>query len=449
MLAFAALSKSPSHEISMKHHIAFIACFYLITCPANAEWLQWRGPNFNGSAPNAKPVTEWSATKNVRWKLEIPGKGSGTPAITGDDLFVVTALDTGKKPSGADPAKAHRQERAPDTLHQFIVLCIDRKSGKEKWKKIVAELVPHSGHHGDHFYASASPITDGKHVWAHFGSRGTYCLTVKGDLVWSRTDLGFMVLRGAFGDGSSPALHGDTLVIPWDTEDGNSYIVALDKMTGKTKWKKTRDQISSWATPLIVEHEGRPIVIQNGVGFARAYELKDGEEIWRAGGQTTRPIPTPVYHEGMVFIGSGHRGSFLGAYKLDGAKGDITGSGNEVWTLGKNTPDVPSPLLSGGRLYFHAGRDGILSCVDAKSGKPHYIRQRVSGLRNVYSSPVAADGFVFLTGRDGKTVVIKDGPKFEIVATNDLGEPVDASFVMVGDALYIRAAEHLYCIGEG
>jgi len=413
-----------------------------------ADWPQWRGPNFNGTASNAKPVTQWSATNNVRWKLPIPGKGSGTPVIAGDDLFVVTALDTGKKPTGEDPNAEARQDQAPETLHQFIVMCLDRKTGKERWKKTVAELVPHSGHHRDHFYASASPITDGKHVWAHFGSRGTYCLTVKGEPVWKRTDLGLMVLRGGFGDGSSPALHKDTLVIPWDTEDGNSYIVALDKMTGKTRWKKERDHISSWATPLIIDHGGRSLVIQNGVNYSRAYDLKDGEEVWRAGGQTTRPIPTPVYHDGMVFIGSGHRGSFLGAYKLDGAKGDITDSSSQVWTLGKNTPDVPSLLISDDRLYFHAGRDGIISCVDAKSGKPHYLRQRISGLRQVYSSPVAANGHVYLTGRTGTTVVIKDGPEYEVVATNELDERIDASLVMDDDAIYIRAEKHLYCVGK-
>ncbi|MEM7386969.1 MAG: PQQ-binding-like beta-propeller repeat protein, partial [Verrucomicrobiota bacterium] len=246
-----------------------------------AEWHQWRGPQFNGSAPGAKPVKEWSGTNNVRWKRAIPGRGSGTPVVAGDDLFVVTAVDTGKKSSKPDPAAKHRQERAPETLHQFIVFCIDRKTGKEKWKKVVAELVPHSEYHRDHFYASASPITDGEHVWAHFGSRGTYCLTVKGDLVWSRTDLGYMVVRGNFGDGSSPALHKDSLVIPWDTEDGNSYIAALDKKTGKTRWKKDRDHISSWATPLVVDHGGKSIVIQNGVSFARAYDLADGTELWR------------------------------------------------------------------------------------------------------------------------------------------------------------------------
>lgn len=435
---------TPSMNI---HRTALLAGFLISSSALHADWLQWRGPQFNGSAPDATPVTEWSGTKNVRWKVEIPGRGSGTPVVSGDDLFVVTALDTGTKPSDPDPNKAYRQEQAPETLHQFIVMCVDRKTGKERWKTVVAELVPHSGHHRDHFYASASPITDGKHVWAHFGSRGTYCLTVKGEVVWKRTDLGLMVLRGGFGDGSSPALHGETLVIPWDTEDGNSYIVALDKMTGKTRWKKERDQISSWATPLIVEHNGRALVIQNGVNFARAYDLNDGEEIWWAGGQTTRPIPTPVYHEGMVIIGSGHRGSFMGGYKLDGAKGDITGSEQEAWTIKKNTPDVPSLLLSNGRLYFHAGRDGIISCVDAKTGEAHYTRQRVSGLRQIYSSPVAANGHIYMTGRGGTTVVIKDAPQYEVVATNTLDEPVDASLVLVGDAIYIRGATHLYCIG--
>ncbi len=434
--------------MNMNRLLITTASFFLLSPWAHADWLQWRGPHFNGTAPGAAPVTEWSDSKNVRWKLAIPGRGSGTPVVSGDNLFVVTALDTGKKPEGELRDADQRQEQAPETLHQFVVMCVDRKTGKERWKKTVAELVPHSGHHKDHFYASASPITDGEYVWAHFGSRGTYCLTVKGDLVWKRTDLGLMVLRGGFGDGSSPALYEDTLVIPWDTEDGNSYIVALNKLTGKTRWKTKRDQITSWATPLIVKHGDRVQVIQNGVDYAQGYDLKDGSSIWRAGGQTTRPIPTPIYHEGMVFIGSGHRGSFLGAYKLDGAKGDITGTANEAWTMKRNTPDVPSPVLSDGRLYFHAGRDGILSCVDAKSGEPHYIRQRVTGLRQVYSSPVAANGHIFLTGRDGTTVVIKDSPKFEIVATNKLDEAVDASLVMIGDATYIRAEKHLYCIGK-
>lgn len=353
---------------------------------------QWRGPTFDGrAASDAKPPLHWSGTENVAWKIPIPGAGSGTPVIAGNDLFVSTAVDSGKKPDGSRGA-AGSGEGAPETVHQFIVMCVDRKAGTVKWKKTVAELVPHSGHHRDHFYASASPITDGERVWAHFGSRGTFCLSVDGELLWSRADLGLMDTRGGFGDGSSPALSGNYLVIPWDQERG-SYITALDASTGKTIWKTERpDEPTSWATPLIVEHQGRRMVIQNGHGYARGYDLKTGKEIWRADGQTTRPVPTPVYHQGVVILASGHQGSFMGAYRLEGARGEITGTDCELWTLERSTPDVPSPALSEGRLYFHAGRDGILSCVDALSGKPHYFRQRVSGLRQVYASPVVAGG---------------------------------------------------------
>ncbi|MFT5192842.1 MAG: outer membrane protein assembly factor BamB [Verrucomicrobiales bacterium] len=420
----------------------------LSSSTVHADWLQWRGPSFNGcAASDASPPTSWSGTKNVAWKLAIPGHGSGTPVIAGNDLFVVTSVDTKKKPDGS-PAVASSGEGAPESVHQFVVICVDRITGKVRWQKTVGEIVPHSGHHSDHSYASASPITDGKHVWAHFGSRGTYCLTIAGDLVWSRQDLGLMETRGGFGDGSSPALYQNTLVVPWDQERG-SYITALDASTGKTLWKTERpDEPTSWATPLIIEHQGKGMVLQNGKGFARGYDLKTGEEIWRATGQTTRPIPTPIIYEGMAFLASGHQGSFMGAYKLDGAKGDITGTAHEAWTLNKHTPDVASPALSQDRLYFHAARKGILSCVDAKTGKVHFGPDRIPGLREVYASPVVAGGHVYLTGRDGTVVVIKDGTALEVVATNKLGEPMDASPVVIGGTLYLRAAKHLYAISS-
>ena len=418
-------------------------------CTASADWHQWRGPSLNGSAAaSAKPPLSWSAIENVRWKLAIPGAGSGTPVITGNNLFVVTAINTGKTPRSKDQQPGPRSEQAPDTLHQFKLLCVNRSTGKIRWDQTLAELVPHSGHHKDHFYASASPITDGKLVWAHFGSRGTFCLTIDGKPVWSRADLGLMQTRGGFGDGSSPALHGDTLVIPWDQETG-SYIVALDKNTGKTLWKQSREEEpTSWATPLIIEHEGKGLVIQSGHKFLRAYDLKSGKVIWKASGQTTRPIPTPVIHKGNVIVASGHRGAFMGAYQLAGAKGDITGSDHELWTLRRNTPDVPSLLISNNRLYFTSRRDGIISCANPQSGELHYGRQRIPGLREVYASPVAANGHVFITDRQGVTVVIKDADNFEVVATNELGEPMDASPVIIGDQLYLRAAKHLYCLGE-
>lgn len=416
------------------------------TFELRADWGQWRGPTFDGRAAfDADPPVSWGSSENIAWKLPLPGAGSGTPVVAGNRLFLTAAVDTGKKPDGTTGRSGSGAE-APETVHEFLVICVDRTVGKVLWQKTVAELVPHSGHHRDHFYASASAITDGEHVWAHFGSRGTYCLTVDGEPVWSRTDLGLMETRGGFGDGSSPALYKNYLVVPWDQER-NSYITALDARTGETLWKTERpEEPSSWATPLIVEHEGKPMVIQNGHGFARGYDLKTGKEIWRAGGQTTRPVPTPVLHDGVVILASGHNGSFMGAYKLEGARGDITETDRVAWTLERNTPDVPSLALSQGRLYFHAGRDGILSCYDAQTGEPHYVRERIRGLRQVYASPVIAAGHVYLTGRDGTTVVIKDAPSIEIVATNMIDEPMDASPVIVGDTIYLRTGKHLYAV---
>jgi outer membrane protein assembly factor BamB len=215
----------------MKLYSTILASTLLLSS-VHADWMQWRGPNANGTANDATPPTSWSSTENVAWKTEIPGRGSSTPVIAGDNLFVTTAVATDS---------AAEASENPTSPFQFVVLCIDRKSGDVRWEKTTAELVPHSGHHQDHGYASASPITDGKHVWVHFGSRGTFCLTVDGELVWSRTDLGKMETRGGFGDGSSPVLHGDRLVVPWDHE-GDSYIAALDAKTGKTLWKTPRSE---------------------------------------------------------------------------------------------------------------------------------------------------------------------------------------------------------------
>ena len=364
-------------------------------------------------------------------------------------MFVTTAIDTRRKPGWRCVVCRSRGSDQPESVHEFVVLCLDKNTGKTLWRKTTAEL------------SAALWLSSGSRLCIGFSHHGWKArvgafwlprnllpddcrrLLCGLEPIWGKMDT-----RGGFGDGSTPVLNGDTLVIPWDHE-GDSYITALNAKTGETIWKTDRDVASSWATPIVVESGGEKLVVQNGVNSARAYRLKDGSEVWRAAGQTTRPVASPVAAEGMVILGSGHRGAFLGAYKLDGAKGDITESASTLWTLDKGSPDVPSLLLSQGRLYFFQGRNGILSCHDAKSGKPFYSRERIDALRTVYASPIAAGGHVYLTGRDGKTVVIKDSEKLETVATNDLGEPVDATPVAVGKDLFIRGSEHLYCISSG
>jgi outer membrane protein assembly factor BamB len=326
------------------------------------------------------------------------------------------------------------------------VICFDRKTGDKVWEQDATEATPHQGTHGTNNYASASPCTDGKHVYAHFGSRGLFCYSMDGELVWKRDDLGKMQTRNSFGEGSSPTLAGDKIIVPWDHE-GQSALFALDKLTGKTVWKTERDEPTNWSTPFIAEHDGKQQVVMNGQTKARGYDLETGKEVWQCGGQTDRPCASAVGENGLVFVGSGYRGSYLGAFDLNG-KGSLEGTGWVKWSVNQNTPDIASPLLSNGRLYFHKGKTGMVSCFEAATGKEIYPLSRVDGLSSIYASPIAAGGYVFLTGRSGTTVVLKDADKFEVVATNSVGETVDATPAPVDDQLFIRGEKHLFCISK-
>jgi outer membrane protein assembly factor BamB len=324
-------------------------------------------------------------------------------------------------------------------------MCLDRETGKTVWEKVVKEEVPHEGHHRDHGFSSYSPVTDGKLVWAYFGSRGLHCFDVDGNPKWQK-ELGKMQTKMGFGEGNSPAVHGDVIVVNWDHE-GQDFIVALNGQTGDELWHTPRDEETTWTTPLIVEHEGQAQVIVAATRKVRSYDLKTGKQVWEGPGLTANVIPTPVAANGVVYLMSGFRGNALYAIKL-GKTGDLSNSDAILWSHKKSTPYVPSPLLSGNRLYFLAGNTGRLSCFDVKSGKPLYENERVEGLENVYASPVAAGGKVYLVGRNGTCVVIKDADKLEVVATNTMGEPMDASPAIVGKEIILRGKENLYCIAE-
>jgi len=412
----------------------------LLSSQSNADnWGHWRGPTGNGVAANATPPTEWSSTKNVKWKVEIPGRGSSSPVIWGDQVFVTTAVSSGNQ-------AAQNPGRGGAARLQFKLFCFDRSNGELLWQQTAIEATPHQGTHATNGYASASPCTDGQHVYAHFGSRGLYCYTMDGKLVWKRDDFGQMNTRNSFGEGSSPTLVDNMIIVPWDHE-GPSFVYALDKSTGETIWKTERDEPTCWATPLVVEHKGKKQIIMNGQTCARAYDLESGKELWRCAGQTDRPAASPVAGDGLVFVGSGFRGYFLGAFRLDG-QGDIKGTDKVLWTIDHDTPDIASPLLSSGRLYFYRGKSGILTCVDAATGKPHYAASRIPGVDSTYASPIAAGGHVYLTDRSGTIVVIEDADDLKIIATNSLGEGVDATPAPVDNQLFIRGEKHLFCIAE-
>lgn len=412
----------------LRFTVAISALMCLSSIVSGDQWGHWRGPLGNGTTEGSPPQ-EFSSSQNVKWRVEIPGAGSGSPVVWGDHVFAVTSVPV---------------ETKPEEL-QFQLHCFDRKSGKTLWVRTATQAVPHQEAHNTNTHASASPCTDGQHVYAHFGSRGLYCYTMSGELKWKR-EFGKMETRNGFGEGSSPTIEGNTLLVPWDHE-GPSALYAVDKLTGQTIWEAKRDEPTCWATPLVVDHGGKKQVVMNGQRFARSYDLGTGKELWRCGGQTERPCASPVAIGDLVIVGSGHRGSFLGAFKLDG-RGDIAGTKSVAWTIDHDTPDVASPILSGGRLYYYKGKSGQLSCVDALTGKPHYEAVRIPGMNNTYASPVAAGGRVYLTDRSGKIVVIEDSSEFKMLATNSMGEGVDATPAIAGNEMFIRSAHQLFCIAE-
>ncbi|QEG23997.1 outer membrane protein assembly factor BamB family protein [Mariniblastus fucicola] len=431
-------------------------------------WPGFRGPNGNGTSLTAKPPTVWSNTENIAWKQRIPGRGSSSPIVVGKRVYITAATpaDSDNAPrqltqpeitkkfdanrngqlDGNEQRAARAFLQSQRTLlaqkQKFMVLCYDRASGDPIWEKVATEAMPHEAHHPDHGYASASPATDGNYLYINFGSYGLYCYDLEGNLRWKRDDLGKMQTRGTFGQGSSVALHDNILILPWDHE-GQSRIEAIDCDTGETIWKKMRDEPTAWATPLVVEVDDRKQVIHSGQNYSRGYDLNTGEEIWKASGLSQRPVACPTVFGNTGFFASFRRGAVLQAIPLN-QTGDISQNGI-VWSINRQTPDVPSLLLSENRLYFTGGNNGILTCVNAETGEPFFNPQRLP-IGGVYSSPVAANGNVFITSRDGETVVIRDAVTFSVVSRNDIGEPVDSTLALADDEIFIRGRDHLFCV---
>lgn len=442
------------------------------------NWPQWRGPHQNGLAPKANPPVEWSETKNVKWKVKLPGEGHSTPIVWGDKIFVLAAIPTGKRvepnppvaaeqtpapgqtpgapaagPGGTRSGGPGRGRRGggfggapPTEVFQFAVLCLDRSNGQVLWQKVAREELPHEGKHAnDGSFASPSPVTDGQHLYAWFGSRGLYCYDFDGNLKWSQ-DLGDMRIALSFGEGSSPALYRDRLIVQWDHE-GESFVAALDKTTGNTLWKQPRQERTSWSTPLVLEHEGKTQVITAATGKIRSYDFATGSVIWECAGLTQNVIPSPVAGHGMVYLMSGFRGNALLAIRL-GRTGDLTGTDAIVWKHDRATPYVPSPLLYTDKLYFFSSNNGILSSFNALTGKPNFVEQRLEGLSGVYASPAGAAERVYIIGRNGAAMVLKASDTFEIIASNKLEDRFEASPALVGKEIFLRGREHLYCIAE-
>lgn len=417
---------------------------------AMQNWAQWRGPLSTGVAPEADPPLEWSGRdgKNIRWKTKLPGRGHSTPIVWGDRVFVTTAVPFGDPvPPQHTKAKGSHDNIPATHRHKFVVIALDRREGRILWERTVREAMPHDG--GGHYTASLasnSPATDGEQVYAFFGSQGLYCLDFKGAVRWS-ADLGKLHPLHGHGEGSSPALFGDTLVVNWDHEE-KSFLVAFDTRTGKERWKVARDEITSWGSPIIIVHDGVPQVVVSATNRVRGYDLANGKVLWECGGLSTNVVASPVYSDGMVYTGSSYDTRAFLAINLKGAKGDLTGSKHVVWSRNRATPYVPSPLLYGDGLYFLNHYQGILTRLNARTGADQPGIFRLAGIEDVYASPVGAAGRVYFTDRDGTTLVISHAEQPKVLAENQIDDVFNASAAIAGRELFLRGEKFLYCLGD-
>lgn len=414
---------------------------------ADTDWPQWRGPAGTGHTHQTKPPTHWSDTEQVRWKTAIPGRGHSTPIVSGEFVFLTTAVAIGDKLPPKMSGRPGEHDNLPvDSKYQFVVLAINRSTGDRVWQTVVREAIPVEGGHKSASLASASIVTDGTHVYAFFGSFGLYCLDLTGKVIWER-QFGQLHSKHGHGEGASPALYGDLIVVNCDHED-QSFVIAMKTSTGKTLWRRDREEVTSWSTPIIVEHAGRQQVIVAGTQRVRSYDLTSGDEIWQCGGMSANICATPVYSQGVLVVGSSYEKRILIAIQLEGAAGDITGSPNVLWSTTRRTPYVPSMLLVDDGLYFLAHYQNVLTRLELKTGRDAPGAMRLGELSNIYASPVAAGKNIYITDLDGTTLVLAAGVVPRAIAVNRIHESVNASLAIAGNHIFIRGEKHLFCIGE-
>jgi len=399
-----------------------------------AHWPQWRGPDGNGVA-RGTPPTRWSDDEKVRWKVALPGRGMSTPVIWGDALYLTTAVPTSGEEGGATDEQS------------FEVHSLARKDGALRWKAVAVVATPHEGYHKSYgSHASASPLTDGERLYVSFGSRGLYAYDLAGKLLWKH-ELGVkLAMRNAFGEGLAPVLAGDALVQVCDQEQG-SFVVALDKKTGKELWKKERDEPSTWATPLVTTVGGALQVVTSGSKRVRSYAPADGTILWECGGLGLNAIPAVLRSGDDVLAMSGYRNPRLMAITL-GRTGDLTDTDAVRWTSEKGCAYTASPVLKDG-LYYTVSDGGVISCFDARTGEPKYLEERLPRGSTLKSSPIAAGDYLYVPTEAGEVHLVRLGPKFEVAHTNTLS---DQSFIASPASaeceLYLRSLTHLVCIAD-
>jgi outer membrane protein assembly factor BamB len=436
-----------------------IALFALVVAASAQNWPSFRGPGASGVSDGQNLPVRWDAQRrvNVLWKTEIHGLAHSSPVVWGERVFLTTAVSG--KPGATFKPGLYGEGTASDDLsvQQWKVICLERATGKVLWERIAYQGVPKEKRHIKSTYANATPATDGRVVVASFGSQGLYAYTPAGDLLWKR-DLGRFDV-GAYdapefewGTASSPILYKDLVIVQCDQQKG-SFLAALDAKTGATVWRTERDELPSWGTPAIFPTKARAELVTNGSNFIRGYDPASGRELWRLGGSSKITAPTPVASDDLIIVASGRRPEAPIFAIRAGASGDITPASGEsssrsvAWSKGQRGPYMPTPLIYGGYVYI-LGNAGIFDCYALADGREIY-RQRIPDAGSGFSaSPVASDGKIYLSGEDGEMVVVKAGPKFELLARNDMADPVMATPAISGGMMIIRSQHYVWAIGQ-
>jgi outer membrane protein assembly factor BamB len=427
--------------------------------PAGEDWPQWRGLSSNGVSSETDLPTSWSPDSNIVWKVPLDGLGGSSPIVMGDQVFVTSQIGSAAVRGGSHPQLARddpslvvqehpmggsRIEPQADTSEVFLAVeAFNRTNGNKLWEYRVLAAGPFPELHEKHNLATPTPVTDGEHLYAWFGNGLIVCLDMKGNLVWSR-HLGreYTPFQIQWGHGSSPVLYKDLIILLCD-HDFASYMLALDKMTGKEQWKKDRGTgRKSYSTPLVVHGPASDELIVNSSERIDAYNPANGELLWHVGSPRQSPIPSPVFHDSVIYMSRGYRNSDFLAIRPGGI-GDVTET-RILWRTPTGASYVPSILYYDGLLYMTSDI-GIVTCAEASTGEQVW-RQRLRGV--FFASPAAGDGKVYLVSETGETFVVRAGREPEILARNDLGERFIASPAISRGHLFLRSDENLFCIGK-
>jgi outer membrane protein assembly factor BamB len=413
------------------------------------DWPQFRGPGGTGVVVGkVLPPDSWTTKDNVAWKSEIPGQGWSCPIVTGDKVFVTSCVSNDKVVAPKTGYYAPLDSKTLSGEHRWTLFCLDATTGQILWERVAHKGEPKHPIHVKASYAPETPLTDGERVYAYFGNVGMFCYDLSGKQLWSKS-WEVVPTQLNWGTGASPVLHRNSVYIVNDNEK-SSFIVALDKLTGKEVWKIERDEKSNWATPFIWESGKRTEIVTCGKNKVRSYDL-DGKLLWQFGGMSSICVPCPVAAHGLLFVSSGYEfGRPRPVFAVrPGASGDISLKKDETsnefiaWYREPAGAYHPTPLILGEHLYVLYST-GFISCFEAKTGKPVYERERLGG--SFTASPWSYHGKIFCLGEDGTTYVVKAGPQFEMLGKNPLGEVALASPAIADGRLFLRTVTNLYCI---